>query len=75
MGKRDIRLWLVYDTTSKSLILIYLKKWITKNVHYAYAIMYIQHTCTLNTRDIEISKHSALFISSLNVKYTSFNDV
>lgn len=71
----DIRLCLVYDTPSKSLILIYLKKWITKSVHYAYAIVHIQYTCTLNTRDIEISKHSALFIISLNIKYASFNDV
>lgn len=71
----DIRLWLVYDTPSKSLILIYLKKWITKSVHYAYATVLIQHTCTLNARDIDISKHLALFIISLNIKHKSFNDV
>lgn len=44
----DIRLWLVYDTPSKSLILIYLKKWITKSVHYAHATVRIQHTYTLH---------------------------
>lgn len=49
---------------------------ISEKVDYKKCTLCTCHcTYTLNTRGIDISKHLALFIISLNIKHTSFNDV